>query len=109
MGTFKGQKVFQGNYFIISLLFSFLTAGIYAWVSWPQTGIINAYSDTSLHVMSCRTLTEQMNGYQFEVIYIDDVSKDTTLPRIRKLAEIRPYVRYIGKTYTEAKNVHIIS
>ncbi len=51
MKSLKEQKAFQGNCLIVSLLLCLLTAGIYAWVVFPQTGMIDTYSDTSLHVL----------------------------------------------------------
>ncbi len=41
-------------------------------------------------------IIQQMEGFQFEVIYIDDGSKDGTLLQIRKLAEKRTFVRYLS-------------
>jgi glycosyltransferase involved in cell wall biosynthesis len=39
---------------------------------------------------------EKMDSYTFEVIYIDDGSKDHTLSCIRELAKKRNYVRYLS-------------
>lgn len=47
--------------------------------------------DETLH-----KVIEKMETYQFEVLYIDDGSKDKTLRIIENLAEKREYVRYIS-------------
>ena len=41
-------------------------------------------------------VVEQMNQYKFEIIYIDDGSKDKTLELLRVFAQKRNYVRYIS-------------
>ena len=38
-------------------------------------------------------LVEQMQGYQFEILYINDGSADGTLAMIRRFSPDRPYVR----------------
>lgn len=41
-------------------------------------------------------IVEQMQDYAFEVIYVNDGSKDKTLEIIRRLKEKRSYVRYLS-------------
>lgn len=41
-------------------------------------------------------IVSQMPEYEFEILYIDDGSKDNTLQLIRKIAQTRSYVRYIS-------------
>lgn len=42
------------------------------------------------------TVITQMPEYAFEVIFVNDGSKDNTLPLMRKLSEQREYVRYLS-------------
>lgn len=39
---------------------------------------------------------EQMSAYEFEIIFVNDGSKDNTLDIIKKLSEKRDYVRYLS-------------
>lgn len=41
-------------------------------------------------------VVEKMQGYEFEILYVNDGSVDGTLPLIRGFSEKRPYVRYIS-------------
>lgn len=41
-------------------------------------------------------IVEQMKGYTFEILYIDDGSVDHTLEIIRKICEKREYARYLS-------------
>lgn len=41
-------------------------------------------------------VAEKMQGYRFEVVYVDDGSKDRTLDIIRRFSKERDYVRYIS-------------
>ncbi|MCI8484631.1 MAG: glycosyltransferase family 2 protein [Lachnospiraceae bacterium] len=41
-------------------------------------------------------IVEQMQEYEFEILYVDDGSKDHTLEVIRQIAQNRSYVRYLS-------------
>ena len=41
-------------------------------------------------------IVAQMNSYEFEIIFIDDGSKDNTLKCIRELSKKRAYVKYLS-------------
>lgn len=41
-------------------------------------------------------IVEQMRGYTFEILYIDDGSRDKTLETMRQICERRAYARYLS-------------
>lgn len=61
--------------------------------------IVPCYNEEeSIHLFDeeIAKVVSRMNEYEFEVIYIDDGSKDGTLSCIRGFAEKRAYVRYLS-------------
>ena len=61
--------------------------------------IVPCYNEAEsirLYDEEMNAIVNKMNDYEFEVIYIDDGSKDETLSIIRQIKEKRDYVRYIS-------------